>query len=88
MGIFLKRMADKMKEGKIVCGVCVSLNDPAVSELVGMAGYDFVWIEGEHGAMGRDAESDDRRSCRRRGCHGQGALSGCSAGPPCSGHGT
>ena len=49
----LERLVKKMEEGKIVCGVCVSLNDPAVSELVGMAGYDFVWIEGEHGAMGR-----------------------------------
>lgn len=53
VGKFLDKMAGKIREGKIVCGVCVSLNDPAVSELVGMAGYDFVWIEGEHGAMGR-----------------------------------
>lgn len=53
MGIYLDKLTKKMKKGKIVCGVCVGLNDPAVSELVGMAGYDFVWIEGEHGAMGR-----------------------------------
>lgn len=53
MGVFLDRLLEKMDKGKIVCGVCVSLNDPAVSELVGLAGYDFVWIEGEHGAMGR-----------------------------------
>ena len=53
MGIFLDKLTEKMKKGKIVCGVCVALNDPAVSELVGLAGYDFVWIEGEHGAMGR-----------------------------------
>lgn len=53
MSIFLDKLVKKMDDGKIVCGVCVSLNDPAVAELVGMAGYDFVWIEGEHGAMGR-----------------------------------
>ena len=53
MGVYLDRMMKKIEEGRIVCGVCVSLNDPAVSELVGLAGYDFVWIEGEHGAMGR-----------------------------------
>lgn len=53
MGVYLDRLVKKIADGKIVCGVCVSLNDPAVSELVGMAGYDFVWIEGEHGAMGR-----------------------------------
>ena len=65
MGIYLDKLTEKMKKGKIVCGVCVSLNDPAVSELVGMAGYDFVWIEGEHGAMGR-AKPDDRCPRRRR----------------------
>ena len=43
MGIFLDKLTKKMNDGKIVCGVCVALNDPAVSELVGMAGYDFVW---------------------------------------------
>lgn len=53
MSTFLENMLGKIQEGRIVCGVCVALNDPAVSELVGMAGYDFVWIEGEHGAMGR-----------------------------------
>lgn len=53
MSIFLDKLKKKMDQGKIVCGVCVALNDPAISELVGMAGYDFVWIEGEHGAMGR-----------------------------------
>lgn len=49
----LDKLMKKMADGKIVCGICVSLCDPAVSELVGMAGYDFVWIEGEHAAMGR-----------------------------------
>ena len=39
MGIYLDKLTEKMKKGKIVCGVCVSLNDPAVSELVGLAGY-------------------------------------------------
>ena len=34
MGMHLERLVKKMEEGKIVCGVCVSLNDPAVSELV------------------------------------------------------
>ena len=58
MGIFLDKLTKKMNDGKIVCGVCVALNDPAVSELVGMAGYDFVWIEGEHGAMGRKEMQD------------------------------
>ena len=67
MGIFLDKLTKKMNDGKIVCGVCVALNDPAVSELVGMAGYDFVWIEG-------DAGPDDRCPRRRRSSHDPSTL--------------
>lgn len=31
-------------------GVVLSLLDPAVPELMGILGFDFVWIDGEHGA--------------------------------------
>ncbi|NMS90565.1 2,4-dihydroxyhept-2-ene-1,7-dioic acid aldolase [Clostridioides difficile] len=44
---------ENLNEGKILCGVAVSLSDSSVSELVGLSGYDFVWIEGEHGALDR-----------------------------------
>ncbi len=50
---YVEMIKNKIDSGRIACGVCVALTDPAVSELVGLAGYDFVWIEGEHGAMGR-----------------------------------
>ena len=49
---FLGKINKKLEEGRISCGVVVSLNDSAVSELIGMAGFDFVWIEGEHAAFG------------------------------------
>lgn len=53
----MEKYAQKIKEnvqnGKVLCGIAVSLSDPAVSELVGLCGYDFVWIEGEHGALGK-----------------------------------
>ncbi|MDL5066739.1 hypothetical protein [Clostridioides difficile] len=44
---------EKLNEGKILCGVAVSLSDSVVSELIGISGYDFIWIEGEHGALDR-----------------------------------
>lgn len=44
---------EKLSKGKVLCGIAVSLSDSAVSELVGLSGYDFVWIEGEHGALDR-----------------------------------
>lgn len=43
----------KLKDRKVLCGIAVSLSDSAVSELVGLSGYDFVWIEGEHAALDR-----------------------------------
>lgn len=53
----MKKYATMIKEnlnaGKVLCGIAVSLSDSAVSELVGLSGYDFVWIEGEHGALDR-----------------------------------
>ncbi|WP_227862764.1 hypothetical protein [Clostridioides sp. ES-S-0049-02] len=44
---------ENLNAGKVLCGIAVSLSDSAVSELVGLSGYDFVWIEGEHGALDR-----------------------------------
>ncbi|MFL8675764.1 aldolase/citrate lyase family protein [Clostridioides sp. GD02404] len=44
---------EKSNKGKVLCGVAVSLSDSSVSELIGLSGYDFVWIEGEHGALDR-----------------------------------
>ncbi|MER0282494.1 aldolase/citrate lyase family protein [Clostridioides difficile] len=44
---------EKLNKGKVLCGVAVSLSDSSVSELIGLSGYDFVWIEGEHGALDR-----------------------------------
>ena len=29
----------------------ITLSDPSVSELVGQAGYDFTWIDAEHGSF-------------------------------------
>nr|UWI48470.1 aldolase/citrate lyase family protein [Clostridioides difficile] len=53
----MEKYATMIKEnlnvGKVLCGIAVSLSDSAVSELVGLSGYDFVWIEGEHGALDR-----------------------------------
>ncbi|HBF4489278.1 TPA: 2,4-dihydroxyhept-2-ene-1,7-dioic acid aldolase [Clostridioides difficile] len=44
---------EKLNEGKVLCGVAVSLSDSVVSELIGISGYDFIWIEGEHSALDR-----------------------------------
>ena len=43
----------KIQRGEIALGACVTFADPAVTELVCEAGFDFVWIDGEHGEMDR-----------------------------------
>lgn len=43
-----KKFRAKMAEGKLCIGTVITLNDPAVSELAGDAGFDFTWIDGEH----------------------------------------
>ena len=47
--------ADKIKEkwsrGELCVGTVVQFMDPAVTELYGEAGFDFVWIDLEHSAM-------------------------------------
>lgn len=50
---FLNPIKEKINNGEIATGFAITLSDPQLSELVGLAGCDFVWIDGEHGAMGR-----------------------------------
>lgn len=47
------RIYEKMNEGKLVKGFFLTMEDPAVSEMAGWIGYDYVWIDAEHGALGR-----------------------------------
>jgi 2-keto-3-deoxy-L-rhamnonate aldolase RhmA len=43
------RMKARLAEGEVVFGANLSLASPAVAELIGYVGYDFVMIDGEHG---------------------------------------
>lgn len=49
----LARIAEKIKNGQPVVGIFVLLADASVSEIAGYAGFDFVWIDSEHGMMDR-----------------------------------
>lgn len=41
----------KMAEGQLIIGGHAFLNDSAVSEVLAFHGYEFIWIDGEHGAL-------------------------------------
>jgi len=44
-----------LKEGKVVFGTFVKIIDPAVIEILGYAGFDFVVIDGEHGPISTES---------------------------------
>lgn len=49
----LKKITEKIQRGEPITGIFVLMADPAVSEIVGYAGCDFVWIDTEHGMLDR-----------------------------------
>jgi 2-dehydro-3-deoxyglucarate aldolase/4-hydroxy-2-oxoheptanedioate aldolase len=42
---------ERIRSGKICVGMAITFNDPAVSELIAEAGYDFTWIDMEHAPL-------------------------------------
>ncbi len=44
----VRKFLAKMNAGKMCAGAVVTMSDPAVSELAGDSGLDFIWIDAEH----------------------------------------
>ena len=49
----LEALKKKMDSGKLVKGFFLTMADPMVSEIAGYAGYDYIWIDAEHGPLDR-----------------------------------
>jgi len=49
----LEIFLDTIKSGKMALGCCITYNDPAITETAAAAGFDFCWIDGEHGEFDR-----------------------------------
>ena len=49
----VEALKKKMDQGKLLKGFFLTMADPAVSEIGGYAGYDYVWIDAEHAPLGR-----------------------------------
>ena len=47
----IERMRSRLDAGAVVIGMGVTFSDPAVSELIAEAGYDFSWIDMEHAPL-------------------------------------
>jgi 2-keto-3-deoxy-L-rhamnonate aldolase RhmA len=48
-----KELKSQMIKGPLVVGGHVFLTDESISELMALSGYDFIWIDAEHGAFDR-----------------------------------
>ena len=44
---------ERIKSGTPALGTCITLGDPAVTEIAAASGLDFCWIDGEHGILDR-----------------------------------
>lgn len=48
----LKRVTQKITSGGVPLGTVINLSDATVTEVLANAGYDFLWIDGEHSPLG------------------------------------
>lgn len=46
-----RRIREKLEEGGKALGVVIQLPSPEIVEMVGQAGYDYVWLDAEHGSF-------------------------------------
>ncbi|WP_157951424.1 HpcH/HpaI aldolase family protein [Rhodococcus opacus] len=51
MSINPGRITRKLREGQRVYGVAIQIPSPELVEISGAAGYDYAWIDAEHGAF-------------------------------------
>lgn len=49
----LEKFLEKVRRDEFPIGAVVGLSDPSVSELAARAGFDFVFVDGEHGDIDR-----------------------------------
>lgn len=47
----MNALRNKLTEGKVALGTHVSLSDSVITEILGMAGFDYIWIDTEHAAL-------------------------------------
>lgn len=64
----LDNFRKKISEGKLAKGFFVNFSDSIVSEIAGLAGYDYVWIDAEHGPLDRQEILHHIMAAQGSGC--------------------
>lgn len=49
----IENFRNKIKKGETPFGLFITMSELSVCEMAGLAGYDFVWIDAEHGPLDR-----------------------------------
>ena len=64
----LEEFSAKVRSGKVAVGCVVTFADPTVTEIAAESGFDFVWIDGEHGQMDRNTAMMHMMALKGTGC--------------------
>jgi len=64
----LERLLETVREGRPALGAVTTFTDAAATELVANAGFDFVWIDGEHGSTDRTVAEHHLMAVNGSGC--------------------
>lgn len=63
-----QELRKRFREGPLVIGGHTFLDDPAITEMLGFHGYEFVWIDGEHGPFDKKRLLDHIMAAAAGGC--------------------
>ncbi len=63
----MNRLKSKLNTGNVCFGTHISLNDPVITELTGNIGFDYLWIDTEHTAIGLNCLEQHLISARASG---------------------
>lgn len=63
----MSKLSEKLKAGKTALGTHVTLTDSSITEMMGDVGFDYIWIDTEHSAIGLEALEHHLLACRATG---------------------
>ena len=68
MTCLAQQLRQRMRTGPLLKGGHTFLDDPAITEMLGYHGYEFVWIDGEHGSFDKKRTLDHIMAAASGGC--------------------
>lgn len=61
------KVKEKLRRGEVVFGCIVSIPHPAIAEILGMVGFDYIMMDGEHGTLNSALLENMVRACDSAG---------------------